>query len=136
MGEEDGKWIGEWVYENEVRGRCVREDRDGMTAVYDENGERRVEEWERLLWLLSCGMDPTIDFNTDSMVVYENGEEVGVDGRCGELYDEEGKREYVSFVVNGVKMGYGKEYYSNMERVKYEGCFYDGKRFGNGVLYD
>ena len=38
MGEEDGKWIGEWVYENEVRGRCVREDRDGMTVVYDENG--------------------------------------------------------------------------------------------------
>ena len=38
MGEEDGKWIGEWVYENEVRGRCVREDRDGMMVVYDENG--------------------------------------------------------------------------------------------------
>ena len=75
MGEEDGKWIGEWVYENEVRGRCVREDRDGMTVVYDENGEKRVEEWERLLWLLSCGMDPTIDFNTDSMVVYEIGAE-------------------------------------------------------------
>ena len=136
MGEEDGKWIGEWVYENEVRGRCVREDRDGMTVVYDENGERRVEEWERLLWLLSCGMDPTIDFNTDSMVVYEIGEEVGVDGRCGELYDEEGKREYEGFVVNGVKMGYGKEYYSNTETVKYEGYFYDGKRFGKGVLYD
>ena len=47
MGEEDGKWIGEWVYENGVRGRCVREDRDGMTVVYDENGEKRVEEWEQ-----------------------------------------------------------------------------------------
>ena len=54
MGEEDGKWNGEWVYENE---------------------ERRVEEWERLLWLSSCGMDPLIDFNTDSMVVYEIGAE-------------------------------------------------------------
>ena len=77
-----------------------------------------------------------VDLDTEEMVVYENGEEVGVDGRCGELYDEEGKREYEGFVVNGVKMGYGKEYYSNTERVKYEGCFYDGKRFGKGVLYD
>ena len=77
-----------------------------------------------------------VDLDTKEMVVYENGEEVGVDGRCGELYDEEGKRECEGFVVNGAKMGYGKEYYSNTETVKYEGCFYDGKRFGKGVLYD
>ena len=51
--------------------------------------------------------DTMVDLDTKEMVVYENGEEVGVDGRCGELYDEEGKREYEGFVVNGVKMGYG-----------------------------
>jgi len=35
-----------------------------------------------------------------------------------------------------VKMGYGIEYYSDIEWVKYRGCFYEGKRFGRGVLYD
>ena len=54
----------------------------------------------------------------------------------GELFDEEGKKEYEGFMVDGVKMGYGIEYYSDIEWVKYRGCFYDGKRFGKGVLYD
>ena len=29
----------------------------------------------------------------------------------------------------------GIEYYSDIEWVKYRGCFYDGKRFGRGVLF-
>ena len=54
----------------------------------------------------------------------------------GVLYDEEGKKEYEGFMVDGVKMGYGIEYSNDIERVIYEGCFYEGKRFGRGVLYD
>ena len=53
----------------------------------------------------------------------------------GVLYDEEGKKEYEGFMVDGVKMGYGIEYYSDIERIEYEGCFYNGKRFGRGVLF-
>ena len=49
---------------------------------------------------------------------------------------KKGKKEYEGFMVNGVKMGYGIEYSNDIERVIYEGCFYDGKRFGRGVLYD
>ena len=54
----------------------------------------------------------------------------------GVLFDEEGKKEYEGFMVEGVKMGYGIEYYNDIERIEYEGCFYEGKRFGRGVLYD
>ena len=39
-------------------------------------------------------------------------------------------------MVNGMKTGYGIEYYNDIERIEYEGCFYDGKRFGKGVVYD
>ena len=39
-------------------------------------------------------------------------------------------------MVDGVKVCYGIEYYSDIEWVKYRGCFYEGKRFGRGVLYD
>ena len=49
---------------------------------------------------------------------------------------KKGKKEYEGFMVNGVKMGYGIEYSNDIERVIYEGCFYYGKRFGRGVLYD
>ena len=49
---------------------------------------------------------------------------------------KKGKKEYEGFMVNGVKMGYGIEYSNNIERVIYEGCFCDDKRFGRGVLYD
>ena len=54
----------------------------------------------------------------------------------GELYDEEGKKEYEGFMVNGVKNCKGIEYYSDIGKVEYKGSFCDDKRFGRGVLYD
>ena len=54
----------------------------------------------------------------------------------GVLYDEEGKKEYEGFLLDGMKICYGIEYYSDIERVKYEGCFCSNKRFGRGILYD
>ena len=39
-------------------------------------------------------------------------------------------------MINQVKVCYGKEYYSDIETVKYAGCYFDDKRFGYGVLYD
>ena len=67
---------------------------------------------------------------------WEGGVKDGKPFGYGELYDEEGKKEYEGFMVDGVKIGYGIEYYNDIERIEYEGCFYDGKRFGRGVLYD
>ena len=202
---ENGKWVGEWVYENGVRVRCVREDRDGMMVAYDENGEKRVmemNEWngmrmqERLDTVMKEKNNDSImeydietgrehgvwkkeekcyaikrgneenrvvvaDLKTHEMRVYDGddwkeNEQDGVDcidldvnGRrweggmkngkpfgYGVLYDEEGKKEYEGFMVDGVKVCYGIEYYSDIGKVKYDGCFCDNNRFGKGTLYD
>ena len=39
-------------------------------------------------------------------------------------------------MMDGIRVCYGKEFYDDIEKVKYEGCYYEGKRFGKGVLYD
>ena len=202
---ENGKWVGEWVYENGVRGKCVKEYRDGMMVAYDENGEKKVmemNEWdgmrmrERLDTVMKEKNDDSVmeydietgrecgvwkkeekcyvikrgdeenqvvvaDLKTHEMRVYDGDDwkenkqdgvdciDLDVNGRrweggvkdgkpfgYGELFDEEGKKEYEGFMAERMKMGYGIEYYNDIKRIEYEGCFYDGKRFGKGVLYD
>ena len=54
----------------------------------------------------------------------------------GVIYDEEGRKEYEGFMINESKTGYGIEYYSDIDRVKYDGCYYNNNRFGKGTLYD
>ena len=54
----------------------------------------------------------------------------------GILYDEEGNKEYEGFMMDGLKTCYGKEYYSDIDTLKYDGCYHRGKRFGRGILYD
>lgn len=54
----------------------------------------------------------------------------------GALYDEEGRKEYEGFVLNGVKTGYGKEYYSDTGSLVFSGCYRSNRRFGKGVLYN
>ena len=203
MEYENGKWIGEWVYENGVKVKSICEDRNEILIRYDENGRgRNVEEWERILVLLSNRINPNIHFHPDSMmvydigseqaygmmewnekcfvidwlnnvnrvtmidliknemIVYENGEEVrmncvddvidlNVNGKrwegyvkngkpfgYGVMYDEEGKKEYEGFMVDGVKMGRGIEYYSDIGRVKYDGCLCKDNHNGRGILYN
>ncbi|KAK8827359.1 hypothetical protein WA538_003322 [Blastocystis sp. DL] len=202
---ENGKWVGEWVYENGVRVRCVREDRDGMMVAYDESGEKRVMEMNEWDGMRTRERLDTVmkEKNNDSMMEYdiETGREHGVwkkEEKCyvikrgdeenrvvvadlkthemrvydgddwkenkqdgvdcidldvngkrweggvkngkpfgyGELYDEEGKKEYEGFMVDGVKNCKGIEYYSDIGKVEYKGSFCDDKRFGRGVLYD
>ena len=67
---------------------------------------------------------------------WEGGVKDGKPYGYGELFDEEGRKEYEGFMVDGKKVCYGKEYYSDLDRIKYDGCYYEGKRFGNGILYD
>lgn len=54
----------------------------------------------------------------------------------GVLYNEEGKKEYEGFMVEKKKVIYGKEYFSDIEKVKYDGFFCDDKRCGRGVSFD
>ena len=54
----------------------------------------------------------------------------------GIAYDKEGRKEYEGFRVRGVNMGYGCQYYADIESVEYDGEWCDGKRWGRGVQYD
>ena len=100
------------------------------------------------------------DVNRKEMIVYKNGNRIDlqcvkevidldVNGRrweggvkdekpfgYGVLYDEEGRKEYEGFMMDGMRVCYGTEYDCEIGRTRYRGCFYDGKRFGRGVLYD
>ena len=175
------------------------ENRNGVRSYYVEG----LNEWERLLLIMSKGIDPSVvinsmegvlsydiesgsirglvrfkeeyyaidcfkdtsrvimaDMDIKKLVVYVNGKRIdthytmgvidldtsgrrwegGVSNRkpfgYGVLYDEEGRREYEGFIMNGMKTCYGMEYYRDIERVKYGGCFYNNYRFGKGTLYD
>ena len=55
---------------------------------------------------------------------------------CGILYNAEGKVLYKGFMINGIKDGYGIEYYDDIEKVKYDGCFCNDKHFGLGTMFD
>ena len=204
MEYENGKWVGEWVYENGVRVRCMREYRDGVITLYDDNGEKvtTTNEWDgmRMRETLHsvmkdknddslmyfdlktgyvCGVWKTkercyvlqrsdeenqvvvADLKTHEMRVYDGDDwkeseqdgvscvDLGVSGRrweggikdgkpfgYGVLYDEEGKKEYEGFIIDEMRICYGTEYYSGIERVEYVGCIFDSKRFGKGVCYD
>ena len=54
----------------------------------------------------------------------------------GILYDDEGRKEYEGFMMDRIRMCYGIEYYSDINQIKYDGCYYYNNRFGAGVLYD
>ena len=43
MEYENGEWVGEWMYESGVKGRCVREYRNGKLQLYDANGKMTYE---------------------------------------------------------------------------------------------
>ena len=100
------------------------------------------------------------DMNSKEMIVYTNNErsdisytkemiDLDTKGRrwegsvrnripygYGVVYDEEGRKEYEGFLLDGMKICYGIEYYSDIERVEYEGCYCSNNRVGKGILYD
>ena len=43
MRYENGEWVGEWMYKNGVKGRCIREYRNGVLSLYDINGKKTHE---------------------------------------------------------------------------------------------
>ena len=54
----------------------------------------------------------------------------------GVLYDSENRRAYEGFRIRGVNVCYGTQYYSDIQKVEYEGEWFEGKRWGRGVQYD
>ena len=43
----------------------------------------------------------------------------------GVLFDEEGRKEYEGFMMDTHRMCYGREYYPDIGRVKYDGCYFE-----------
>ena len=54
----------------------------------------------------------------------------------GVLYDSENRKMYEGFRVGDVNVCYGTRYYSDTQKVEYEGEWCEGNRMGAGVLYD
>ena len=54
----------------------------------------------------------------------------------GVLYDSENRRMYEGFRIGDVNVCYGTRYYSDIQKVAYEGEICEGKRWGRGVQYD
>ena len=54
----------------------------------------------------------------------------------GVMYDEEGRKEYEGFIMDGMKNGRGIEFYSDIGRVKYDGCLCKDNHNGRGILYN
>ena len=143
---------------------ALESSKDDSLFEYDIEKEEEYGIWKtettsiEVKWSLGHAQPIVADLVNRDLTVYENDQiyqeeskeikDLDIKGRrweggvksgkpfgYGVLYDEEGKKEYEGFMMDGVKVCYGIEY-SGIECVKYKGCFYEGKRFGRGVLYD
>ncbi|OAO16453.1 hypothetical protein AV274_1831 [Blastocystis sp. ATCC 50177/Nand II] len=54
----------------------------------------------------------------------------------GVVYDSEGEKKYEGFMIGEVNVCYGTQYYSDIQKVEYEGEWCEGKRWGRGVQFD
>ena len=54
----------------------------------------------------------------------------------GVLYDSENRMAYEGFRIGEVNVCYGTRYYSDIGVIEYKGEWFEGKRWGRGVLYD
>ena len=98
------------------------------------NHEMKLFENGELKGIIS-GKDDCIDLDANGKR-WEGGVKDGKPFGYGILFDEEGKKEYEGFVMDEMKCLYGMEFFDDIERVKYVGCYLYGKRFGKGVAYD
>ena len=110
--------------------------------------------------IVELGLNRVVEVNVDSHTLLRvNGEEVkGIehaqvldlsdDGErwegdvlnnepygWGVLYDSENRRVYEGFRLKEVNVCYGRSYYSDIQKVEYEGEWCEGKRWGRGVQY-
>ena len=53
----------------------------------------------------------------------------------GVLFNADGEKVYEGFRVGDVSVCYGIQYYSDIQKVEYEGMIFEGKRWGRGVQY-
>ena len=54
----------------------------------------------------------------------------------GVLYDSENRKVYEGFRIGDINVCYGARYYSDIQKVEYEGEWYGGMRSGHGIQYN
>ena len=54
----------------------------------------------------------------------------------GVVYDNENRMAYEGFRIGEVNVCYGTRYYSDIGVIEYKGEWFEGKRWGRGILYD
>ena len=54
----------------------------------------------------------------------------------GVLYDSENRRVYEGFRFKDAIVCYGRSYYPDIQKVEYEGGWFEGMRWGRGIQYD
>ena len=111
--------------------------------------------------IVELGLNRVVEVNVDSRELLQvNGEEVkGVEHNhvldlsdegerwegdvfqnkpygWGVLYDNEGEKKYEGFMIGEVNACYGRSYFSDIQKVEYEGEWCEGKRWGTGIHYD
>ena len=111
--------------------------------------------------LLELCLDRVVEVNTDLHELLKvNGEEVsGIEHNVmlslnddgerwegdvlnrepygwGVLYDSEGEKKYEGFMIGEAYVCYGTRYYSDIQKVEYEGGWCGGKRCGKGTQFD
>ena len=130
---ETGREHGVWKKEE----KCYvlkRGDEENRVVVTDlKTHEMRVYDGDDWKENEQDGVD-CIDLDVNGKR-WEGGVKDGKQFGYGVLYDEEGKKEYEGFMVDGVKNCKGIEYYSDIGKVEYKGSFCDDKRFGRGALF-
>ena len=54
----------------------------------------------------------------------------------GVVYDSENRMAYEGFRIGDLNVCYGTRYYSDIGVIEYKGEWFEGKRWGRGILYD
>ena len=105
------------IVEADVNGDCIRvfEGNKWKTIVQDDRG---------------C-----LDLDTSGRR-WEGGVKNGKPFGYGVLYDEEGRKEFEGFMMDGRRICDGREFYSDIDCLKYSGCYFNDRRYGYGILYD
>ena len=96
-------------------------------VIGNENGESE----EYIPWIQGSGIDLTASGRR-----WEGNEKDGKPCGYGVLYDEDGNRVFEGFMMNGLKTGYGREYYNDIGALLYDGCYCYDMKCGYGTLYN
>ena len=112
--------------------KCLMDENKVIVADL-KNGSVKVYDNKKLV--NASDSQEIIDFNANGRR-WEGYVKSGKPFGYGKLYDDEGRKEYEGFMLGEMKFCFGIEYYSDIDKVKYEGGYYYNSRFGKGILYD